>query len=141
MFKKPFNKEVGEERICKLCGVIYHTYKPRWRCLDCLCMLQKKYPKPYAKKEQYPFATTTNEAALRFSRIHGELSRAWKEGPEALKAHYDKQLKEIKDNGIMEWILDRRTPEARREMNPMGMARSKNMIRKDYPDTRGHYEY
>jgi hypothetical protein len=39
----------------------------------------------------------------------------------------------------MEWILYRRTPEAKREMNPY--ARTRNMIAKDLPDTRGYYEY
>ncbi len=48
-------------------------------------------------------------------------------------AHYDKQLKEIEENGILEWILDRRADTDKRE-------RSRNMIRKEYPDTRGHYE-
>ena len=69
MFKKPFNHKEGEDRVCKECGVTYHTHKPRWRCLDCLCAQQKKYPKPYARKEQYPFDTRTNAASLRFNRI------------------------------------------------------------------------
>ena len=137
MFKKPFNKVIGETRKCKECNKEFHTHKPRWRCLDCLCSIQKKYPKPYAKKDQYPFDTRTNEASLRFNRIHGELVKAWKEGPEARKAHYDKQLKEIQENGVLDWINDRRSAEAKREKG----AKTRNRIRKEFPDTRGHYEY
>ena len=65
------------------------------------------------------------------------LVKAWKEGPEALKAHYDKQLKEIETNGVLDWINDRRTNEAKRERS----AKTRNRIRKEFPDTRGHYEY
>ncbi len=150
MFKKPFNRKVGEERICKECNESFHTCKPIWKCKSCVNKAQKvieeKKRAKYKKKDKYPFDNKGNEAGSRFCSIRTALSRAWKEynktgDKSVITAHYDKQLKEIKDNGIMEWILDRRTPEARREMNPMGMARSKNMIRKDYPDTRGHYEY
>ena len=36
----------------------------------------------------------------------------------------------------MEWIFDRKVPRARKDNN----LKTKNMIRKEYPDTRGHYE-
>jgi hypothetical protein len=55
-----------------------------------------------------------------------------------MTAHYDKKLKEIEENGIMTWILDRRSPEAKKENNPNG--KSRNMIRTEFPDTRGYYE-
>jgi hypothetical protein len=72
------------------------------------------------------------------------LSNAWKQynktGDKSyVTAHYDKQLQEIKDNGILKWILDRRTVESKKENNPN--AKTRNMIKTDYPDTRGHYEY
>jgi hypothetical protein len=146
MFKKPFNKKVGELRICRICNEEWHTMKPLWRCHKCVNAKQKiveqKKRDLYKKKDQYPFQTRTNQSSLRFSRIHGELSKAWKEyyktgSRDALTKHYDKQLQEIRDNGILEWINDRRSTEAKKEMS----ARSRNVIRTEYPDTRGHYEY
>ena len=37
----------------------------------------------------------------------------------------------------MAWILDRRCLQAQQERK----SKSKGMIRKEYPDTRGYYEY
>jgi hypothetical protein len=148
MFKKPFNRTVGEERICKECNVSFHAKKPIWKCQKCVNKAQKvieeKKRAKYKKKDRYPFDTRGNSAGSRFCSIRTALSRAWKEynktgDKSIITAHYDKQLKEIIDNGIMEWILDRRTPEAKRENNPN--AKSRNMIKIDYPDTRGYYEY
>ena len=147
MFKKPFNRKIGEQRICKECNASFHTLKPIWKCTKCVNASQKiieqKKRANYKKKEQYPFDTRTNSATNRFCSIRTALSNAWKEynktgDKSVIIAHYDKQLKEIKDNGIMEWIFDRRSPEAKREMNPN--AKTRNMIRTDYPDTRGYYE-
>ena len=148
MFKKPFNRKVGEQRECKTCSETFHAKKPIWKCTKCVNASQKiietakraKYP----KKDQYPFNNRTNEAGSRFCSIRTALSNAWKKYNETgdksyVNAHYEKQIKEIKENGIMEWILDRRTPEAKREGNPH--AKSRNMIKTDYPDTRGYYEY
>jgi hypothetical protein len=148
MFKKPFNRKVGEIRECKYCGDTFHAKKPIWKCQTCVNAAQKiieqKKRAQYAKKDRYPFDTRTPAADKRFNSIRTALSNAWKEynrtGDKSyVTNHYDKQIKEIKDNGIMEWILDRRTPEAKRENNPN--LRSRNMIAKDLPDTRGHYEY
>ena len=148
MFKKPFNRKVGETRTCKHCNESFHTLKPIWKCQTCVNKSQKVIEQrkraKYKKKDRYPFDTRGNSANVRFNSIRTALSNAWKEYQKTgdksyVIAHYDKQLKDIKDNGIMEWILDRRTPEAKREMNPY--ARTRNMIAKDLPDTRGHYEY
>jgi tRNA G26 N,N-dimethylase Trm1 len=148
MFKKPFNRSVGETRECKYCGNTFHAKKPIWKCQTCVNAAQKIIEQmkraQYAKKDRYPFDTRTPAADKRFNSIRTALSNAWKEynrtGDKSyVTNHYDKQIKEIKDNGIMEWILDRRTPEAKRENNPN--LRSRNMIAKDLPDTRGHYEY
>ena len=150
MFKKPFDKVKGETRVCRHCDKEFYTIRPRYRCDVCINEKQKIVERlkrqKYQKKPTYPFDNKTPEAANRFCSIRTALSNAWKQYRKTgdrsiINAHYDKQLQEIKDNGIMEWILDRRTPEARREKNPMGMARSKNLIKRDYPDTRGHYEY
>ena len=147
MFKKPFNRKVGEQRVCKECNASFHTFKPIWKCQTCVNAAQKiietRKRARTPKKEQYPFDNKTNEAFARFCGIRKELRKAWVEFEKTgdrsiMTAHYDKQLKEIQDNGIMEWILDRRSPEARKEMNPT--ARSRNMIAKDLPDTRGYYE-
>lgn len=48
MFKKPFNKKTGEDRICTHCGVTFHTMKPRNVCRPCV-NLQNKL-KRYADK-------------------------------------------------------------------------------------------
>jgi hypothetical protein len=147
MFKKPFNKKVGEQRTCKHCNASFHTLKPIWKCTKCVNASQKVVEQrkraKYPKKDQYPFNNRTNEAGSRFCTIRTALSNAWKEynktgDKTAVIAHYDKQLKEIKGNGIWQWIWDRRSPDAKREMNPN--AKTRNMIRTDYPDTRGHYE-
>jgi len=148
MFKKPFNRKVGEERVCKECNVSFHAKKPIWKCQKCVNKAQKVIEEAkrakYKKKDRYPFDTRGNSAGARFCSIRTALSNAWKEynktgDKSVITAHYDKQIKEIIDNGIMEWILDRRTPEAKRENNPN--AKSRNMIKIDYPDTRGYYEY
>ena len=138
MFKKKFDYNNGEDRVCKDCGATYHTKKPRWRCLDCLCIQQKKYPRPYAKKEQYPFDNQGTEASNRFCKIRTRLSTAWKTGDrEVINAHYDRQLKEIEENGIMAWILDRRDADTKNGK----VIKTRNRIRKEFPDTRGYHEY
>ena len=148
MFKKPFNRKLGETRECKTCGDTFHAKKPIWKCTKCVNASQKiieaKKRAKYPKKDVYPFDNYTNEAFKRFCSIRTALRKAWiefeKTGDKSIiTAHYDKQLQEIKDNGIMEWILDRRTPEAKKEANPY--VRTRNMINKELPDTRGYYEY
>jgi hypothetical protein len=153
MFKKPFNRTTGETRECKVCKEQFHTHKPVWRCKPCIGKAnfenaKKKYPPgiiPTGKwagmksKEKYPFDNRGSEASNRFCTIRTALSKAWKEyqktgDKSVIIAHYDQQLQEIRDNGIMEWILDRRADSDKKE-------RSRNTIKKDYPDTRGHYEY
>ena len=83
------------------------------------------------------------EASNRFCKIRTALSNAWKEynktgDRNVITAHYNKQLEEIENNGIMEWILDRRGNDDL--PNGQTKAKSKKMIRNDYPDTRGYYE-
>jgi hypothetical protein len=146
LWSRKFDYTNGETRECKLCGASFHTDKPKWRCNDCVNAKQKiveanKRAK-YKKKEQYPFSNKTTEAANRFCRIRTALSNAWKEYRETgdkkvVLTHYNKQLKEIEENGIMTWILDRRCLEAQSEKK----SKSKGMIKKEYPDTRGYYEY
>jgi hypothetical protein len=145
LWKVKFNHKDGENRVCKLCGKTFHTMKPRYRCNACVNDKQKiieaKKRNQYKKKAQYPFNNKTTEASNRFCRIRTQMSKAWKEfektGDKSIViAHYDKQIKEINDNGIMEWILDRRDVTSKQASKP----KTTNMTRKDYPDTRGHYE-
>jgi hypothetical protein len=147
MFKKPFNRTIGEDRVCKNCGDAFHTKKPIWRCQTCVNANQKiieaKKRAKYEKKEQYPFDTRNGEAEKRFCSIRTALSNAWKKYDKTgdktyVNEHYDRQLKEITDNGILTWILDRRSLDAKKEMNPN--KRTRNMITKELPDTRGYYE-
>jgi len=152
MFKKPFNSKVGEERKCKLCGEQFHAMRPVWRCKPCIGKVnfesaKKKYGNgliPTGKwagmkpKEKYPFDNTTSEANNRFCSIRTRLSNAWKEYKKTgdrsiITKHYDNQLNEIKENGILEWILDRRSDSDKKD----GEAKSKKQTNIDYPDTRG----
>ena len=146
MFKKPFNRRVGEERQCKICGNQFHTKKPIWKCQTCVNAAQKiietKKRAKYPKKDKYPFDTRTNAADKRFLSIRTRLSNAWKKYNQTgdksyVNAHYEKQIKEIKENGIMQWIFDRRDEATLKANKP----KSRNMTKTDYPDTRGHYEY
>jgi hypothetical protein len=156
MFKKPFNREIGETRECKICKEQFHTHKAVWRCKACIAKInfdsaKKKYGEkglvPTGKwagmkpKEKYPFNNRTSEASNRFCTIRTALSKAWKEynktgDKSVIIAHYDKQIKEITDNGILEWILDRRSDDMKNESK----AKSKTKTNVEYPDTRGWYE-
>lgn len=146
MFKKPFNRKVGEERICKECNTTFHAMKPIWKCQKCVNAAQKiierKKRAKYAKKDTYPFDNRTNEAFARFCSIRKELRKAWiefeKTGDRSIiTAHYDKQLKEIQENGIMKWIVDRRDKETLNKKQ----IKSRNHIQKDYPNHHDYYEY
>ena len=146
MFKKPFNRKTGEQRECKYCGDTFHAKKPIWKCQTCVNAAQKiietKKRAKYPKKDKYPFDTRTNAADKRFLSIRTRLSNAWKKYNQTgdksyVNAHYEKQIKEIKENGIMTWIFDRRDEATLKANKP----KSRNMTKTDYPDTRGHYEY
>lgn len=142
LWNRKFDYKNGEQRVCKGCSATFHTIKPRYRCNQCLNaaqrIIEQKKRDKYERKPKYPFRTTTNEAERRFSRIHGELVAAWKEGTrEALTKHYDKQIKEIEENGIMQWIMDRRDKET---LDAKKMKSKKN-ITKDYPNMHDYYEY
>ena len=145
LWSRKFDYKNGETRVCKVCGETYHTPKPINKCKKCVNDAQRPIEEAkrakYKKKEQYPFNNRNGEASSRFCSIRTATSKVWREYRQTgdksiITAHYDKQLKEIKDNGIMEWILDRRCIEAQKAKH----VKTKGMIKKDYPDTRGHYE-
>jgi hypothetical protein len=146
MFKKPFNKEVGESRQCKKCGAEFYTFKPRYSCNVCINdaqrIIEKRKRAKYPKKQKYPFDTKTHEAGSRFCTIRTALSNAWKEynktgDKSIITQHYNKQLKEIEENGILKWILDRRD----KETLSLKQAKSRKTIQKDYPNHHDYYEY
>jgi translation initiation factor 2B subunit (eIF-2B alpha/beta/delta family) len=148
MFKKKFNYKEGEKRECIVCTNIFETFKPRWKCDKCLAehiyqTKLKNVPKGIIKtgkfegqeyKKAYPFSTRTHEAIKRFNRIKRELNKCTTK--EERRAHYQKQLEEIKHNGIWEWIFDRRDDESIREKK----GKSKLQTITEYPDLRGYYE-
>lgn len=126
-------------RVCKYCG---DTFMPERAVLFCNPCRNKKANQTRIKrkaegklpqdKAPYPFNTRNNDAIRRFADIKRRLDKAWKEGPEAVKAHYDRQFKEMVQFGIMEWIYDRRTTEAKKE----GKGRPFEDIRKELPSTK-----
>lgn len=125
-------------RVCKICGDEFQPVKAVHRCKKCINESSRlnriKYKgqgKLPAKKDRYPFNNYNNEAGARFHRIQRELRQAWKEGREAVQAHYDKQLIEAEELGILEWIYDRRTIEPK--SNNVGRPVD---IRKEYPSTK-----
>jgi hypothetical protein len=146
MFKKPFNRKIGETRECKGCGISFHTLKPMYTCNQCINAKQKKYEtirrEKYPKKPHYPFDNKTNEAGSRFCSIRTKLSNAWKKYKKTgdksiITEHYNNQLKEIQENGIMQWINDRRDMETLKEKKAKTLSRT----RKEYPNHHDYYEY
>jgi hypothetical protein len=146
LWARKFDRKNGETRQCNYCGDTFHAKKPIWKCTKCVNAAQKiieqKKRARTPKKEQYPFDNYGNEAGRRFCTIRTALSNAWKEYKKTgdksyVIAHYDKQLKEIKDNGIWQWIWDRKDEATLKENKP----KTRNMINKEVPDTRGYYEY
>jgi rubredoxin len=146
LWNRKFDYTNGETRQCKGCDTTFHTYKPRWRCRNCANEKQRvaetiKRSK-YQKKDTYPFNNKTNEAGNRFCSIRTAISNAWKEykktgDKSVITQHYDKQIKEIEENGIMIWILDRRDKET---LNAKKVKSKKN-IQRDYPNHHDYYEY
>ena len=145
LWANKFDRKNGETRECKTCGETFHAKKPIWKCTKCVNKAQKIIETAKRartpKKEQYPFDNKGNEAGARFCSIRTALSNAWKEynktGDKSyVIAHYNKQLKEIHENGIWQWIWDRRDEETLKE----NKLKTASMTRKEYPDTRGWYE-
>ena len=146
LWNRKFDYANGEQRICKECGISFYTIKPRYSCNACLNIKQKVIEQnkraKYEKKDNYPFNTKTHEAGRRFCSIRTALSNAWKQYKKLgdktyVTNHYDKQLKEIQENGIMKWILDRRDMETLKEKKAKTISRT----RKEYPNHHDYYEY
>ena len=146
LWSKRFDHKNGENRVCKICGEEYHTMKPINRCRVCVNKSQKLVEEvrraKYPKKETYPFDNRNGQSSSRFCSIRTALSKAWREYRQTgdksiIIAHYNKQLKEAEELGILKWIYDRRCIQAQSEKH----VKTKGMINKELPDTRGYYEY
>ena len=121
-----------EDRICRYCGNGFHAIRPVWRCRECTMQLQKRVNanNKRPRKDAYPFDSKGGAAKSRFRRIYRELNKC--NTREELTQHYDKMFKEIKENGIMQWIVDRRDAETQEENRNKSIRR----IRNEYPNTR-----
>ena len=146
LWKVKFNHKDGETRVCKHCSASFYTMKPVWRCMACVNenqkIVEKKKRAKYEKKVQYPFSNRTTVASNRFCSIRTRLSNAWKEYRETgdrsiITQHYEKQLKEIEELGILKWINDRRD----KETADNKQSKSRINITKDYPNHHDYYEY
>ena len=139
MIKKKVDLTI--ERICKICGDSFMPDKPLLCCKKCTNekarqgQIAKREREGFQKKKPYPYSTYSNEQVARFHRIQRELRQAWKEGREAVNRHYDKQLREIKENGILDWIIDRRDSETNVKQKGSGKTGRPKEMRKEYPST------
>ena len=140
LWSRKFNHKDGEQRICKECGTSFHTMKPRCSCNACVNAKQKKYErlrrKQYERKLPYPYQIDNHNYNHRFYPLRAKLHKMKQR--EEWQEYFKIKLNEImQDEALMKWINDRRDLETKNEK----VARSKKVIQKDYPDTRGHYEY
>ena len=139
MIKKKI--DLTKERICKVCGEGFIPHKPLLSCRKCtnekarLGQIRRKEAEGFQKKKPYPFDNYTNQAGKRFHRIQRELRQAWKEGREAVNEHYRKQLREIKENGILDWIIDRRDAETTVKQKGSGKTGRPKETKREYPST------
>jgi hypothetical protein len=97
--------------------------------------IKKREREGFQKKKPYPYSTYSNEQVARFQRIQRELKEAWKGGREAVNRHYEKQLREITDNGILQWILDRRDDETNVKQKGSGKTGRPKQTKIEYPST------
>jgi hypothetical protein len=139
MIKKKIDLTI--ERICKQCGTGFMPTKPILLCKKCsnekarLRQMEKREKEGFEKKKPYPYSTYSNEQVARFHRIQRELREAWKMGREAVNEHYRKQLREIAENGILEWIIDRRDAETNVKQKGSGKTGRPKETKREYPST------
>ena len=140
LWKVKFNHKDGETRKCKVCDKDFHAKKPVWRCMACINANQKivegKKRAKYERKEPYPYQGANHDYHTRFYPLRSKLNKMkvrseWKE-------YFKNRLDEIfNDAVLMKWINDRRD----KETAETKQSKSRNVIKKEFPDTRGHYEY
>ena len=139
LWKVKFNHTDGETRKCKLCDTEFHTMKPRHRCNACINAKQKviegKKRAKYERKEPYPYQGPNHDYHKRFyplrAKLHSiKVRQEWKE-------YFKERLDEILNDAVlMKWINDRRD----KETAEAKQLKSRNVIKKEFPDTRGYYE-
>ena len=137
---RKFNYKDGEQRVCKHCGVSFYTIKPRYSCNACLNAKQRiietQKRAKYEKKTPYPYQVGNHNYNQRFYPLRAKLHKM-KERQE-WQEYYKTKLDEIMNDAVlMKWINDRRD----KETLEAKQAKSKKVIQKETPDTRGHYEY
>jgi len=137
---KKFNYKDGETRECKTCNIQFYTTKPRYRCDVCINANQKKYERlrraKYERKVPYPYQIGNHNYNHRFYPLRAKLHKM-KERVE-WQEYFKIKLNEImQDDVLMKWINDRRDLETKNAK----IMKSRNVIKKETPDTRGHYEY
>jgi hypothetical protein len=90
----------------------------------------------YERKEPYPYQGPKHDYHHRFYPLRAKLHKMkersqWRE-------YFKIKLDEILEDAVlMKWIWDRRD----KETKDAKQSKSRNVIKKEFPDTRGHYEY
>ena len=140
LWNRKFDHKNGEERLCKHCGITFHTMKPRYCCNACLNTKQKvieqKKRAQYEKKAPYPHQGKNHNYNQRFRPLRMKLHKM-RERSE-WQAYFKIKLDEIfNDALLMKWINDRRD----KETISTKQVKSKSNITKDYPNHHDYYEY
>jgi protein-arginine kinase activator protein McsA len=135
-----FDHVNGENRVCKHCGVTFHTIKPRYSCSPCLNARQKvieqKKRSRYEKKEPYPYQGPNHDYHQRFYPLRAKLHKM--KVREEWQKYFTERLDEIfNDAVLMKWINDRRD----KETADARQVKSKKSITKEYPNHHDYYEY
>jgi len=135
-----FNHKDGEIRKCKVCDKDFHAKKPIWRCNPCVNEAQKllegKKRSKCERKEPYPYQGPNHDYHSRFYPLRAKLHKM--KVRDEWQAYFKEKLDEIMNDAVlMKWINDRRD----KETAEAKQSKSRNVIKKEFPDTRGHYEY
>lgn len=135
-----FDHVNGENRVCKHCGVTFHTIKPRYSCSPCLNKRQKVIEQNkrsrYEKKAAYPYQGPNHDYHQRFYPLRAKLHKM--KVREEWQKYFNEKLDEIfNDAVLMKWINDRRD----KETAEAKQVKSKSNITKDYPNHHDYYEY
>ena len=135
-----FNHKDGETRRCKLCDNEFHAIKPTWRCSACVNAKQKIVEKnkrsKYERKEPYPYQGPKHDYHHRFYPLRAKLHKI--KVRSEWQAYFKERLDEIfADAVLMKWINDRRD----KETAETKQTKSKDNIKKDYPNHHDYYEY
>jgi tRNA G26 N,N-dimethylase Trm1 len=140
--KKKFDKVNGETRQCKHCNNEFYTMKPLWSCNKCQCKKQTEIRRIYLAegkltlKAPYPYTKISKankkEYAPRFKKLQSILNKM--KVRSEWQTYFVNRLDEVlQDEVLMKWINDRRDNETKKGKQ----TKSENIIKKEWPDTRG----